>query len=479
MKKTHFKIDESEVIVMPVNIYQEDAQMIVDTVLSIHPKIDWKNPKAWIEKAADRLIKDAQRCEDHAKFFNIAQRFFKSISDAHTAIYKPDQLFREPPITLEEIEDQIVIDDYIKTHDILPKAIKNHMVLLEVDGINVEIAIKHIMDQEVYNVFEYGKMLAIRALLKTPQDQDSIALTLLNDQNQKEVITCPLFDQNHPKVSSWYAQKQRKQMLKAIEFDIFDDIKAGYLKYTQCKDRTIPSFVSEAKALGINEKDLPQIDEICDQLFLEMNQKGYHHLILDLRDNEGGDASLGYEIIKRITNQDILSYGSYYRASERLQSTIEKTIHLYQESHQKTLQEILDTKVGTIKESNHQLLKYPYRGNYPKHYQFNCQLTVLINHKVYSSGEWLAVELKDNHLATFIGTPTGGGGSVPGDTLTFRTPNTKILFDVSYRYFFRPDKHLENDRFVRPDHLVKQTLNDQKHNIDTVLTYAKNTIKSL
>ena len=458
-------------------MFEQDAKMIVDTVLAIHPKIDWKNPKIMVEQAVDVFLSSAKACDHIDDFFKLAQPFFKAISDAHSTIQKPEKIYRHAPIILEEIENHVIIKDFDPQIKLIPQPLSVNDRLIAINGVSVENLIQDLMKKEVFNVDAYGRWIAINQLLHTEMHIESLELTCMNHKQEQYIVQCPLFDINDPVFSSWQLALKKKEIIDGIKIDIFDDVKSGYIKYSTCKDRSIPMFLAEANQLGLSEEQVPKLDVLCDQLMMQMNQKDYQNLIIDLRGNEGGDARLGYEIMKRITKQRIISYGHFYHVSERLKSYFEKTIHFYPTSHQNMIETILNTQTGTVCTQEPLELSHPYTGELPKHFCYECQVFVLINERVYSSGEWLAVELKDNHLATFIGTPTGGGGSVPGDTITFRTPFLKVLFDVSYRFFNRPNVNAKHNETVIPDYQVQQLLIDCQQNIDTLLTFTKELIK--
>ncbi|MFO8060410.1 MAG: S41 family peptidase [Bacillota bacterium] len=118
-------------------------------------------------------------------------------------------------------------------------------------------------------------------------------------------------------------------------------------------------------------------------------------------------------------------------------------------------------------------MHYPYAGpdtgiDAPP---FSGEVWTLIDAGTFSSGEWLAVQLKDNGLALLVGEPSGGGGDCPGDTLVFASPNLNLAFSVSHKIFRRPDREAVRIPAVVPDFHVAQTLEAYRAGADPVIEW--------
>ena len=88
----------------------------------------------------------------------------------------------------------------------------------------------------------------------------------------------------------------------------------------------------------------------------------------------------------------------------------------------------------------------------------NCKKEILFPHKIvcrvsnttFSSARTFAVTLKDNHIATIIGQPTGGKPCSYGMPRRDSTPNYNIRFRVSRCLFLRPDDSLDDEITLFP-----------------------------
>ena len=146
----------------------------------------------------------------------------------------------------------------------------------------------------------------------------------------------------------------------------------------------------------------------------------------------------------------------------------------------KQLQEITgwyqDAAPGSMQKYEGGELQYPYESRLDDNrlgslHRFPGQLYVLIDREVFSSGEWLAAELRGNELGLFVGEPTGGGGSVPGEQLAFKLPNSKLRLSVSCKFFDRPKPSGDNSSAIIPDFWVAPSLEEFTRGDDPALKF--------
>jgi C-terminal processing protease CtpA/Prc len=123
-----------------------------------------------------------------------------------------------------------------------------------------------------------------------------------------------------------------------------------------------------------------------------------------------------------------------------------------------------------VVEKTHQTRSSGYRHGKPKRITnrkvkdanlvFDGDLFVLTSPQTFSSGNWFAVIVKDNALGTVIGEPTGNAPLSYGDVPSFRMPNTRFEFTVSYKRWIRPNPDNDPEDALYPDILVYTTIED-------------------
>jgi C-terminal processing protease CtpA/Prc len=131
---------------------------------------------------------------------------------------------------------------------------------------------------------------------------------------------------------------------------------------------------------------------------------------------------------------------------------------------------------GTMLSNRDHNLEFPYNSRLDEDklstlQQFTGQVYVLIDNEVASSREWIASEMYANDLGIFVGESTGGGGTVPGDTIQLILPNTKLSLFISYKLFVSPVK--PDATGVMPHIWKRQSLSDYWAAKDTVLEFVK------
>ncbi len=155
-----------------------------------------------------------------------------------------------------------------------------------------------------------------------------------------------------------------------------------------------------------------------DALAKVCKQREIDTLVLDLTQNMGGDASVIDEFIHRIDTPQ------YYRY------------------------EMIDCTNGIQKQITSRSIPV---ANPKVHHIFPKRIFCKVSYDTFSSARTFAVTLKDNKLATIIGTPTGGKPSSFGKPAKGILPNSKIRYRVSTSLFLRPNKNADNDISLFPD----------------------------
>ncbi len=152
------------------------------------------------------------------------------------------------------------------------------------------------------------------------------------------------------------------------------------------------------------------------RFFTAVRDGGIQNVILDLRDNPGGNSRVANAFIRYLPVSDYDTFSVDVRFGPFLW-------------HNKAQTAKNDAADGLA---------------------FNGNLYVLTSATTFSSAVDFATLLSDNGLATLVGETPGNMPSSYGDVLSFQTPNAKLLFTVSYKRFVRPDA-TKSDEPLLPD----------------------------
>lgn len=219
---------------------------------------------------------------------------------------------------------------------------------------------------------------------------------------------------------------------------------AGYLSIDNTSNTAI---------FTIQTWDNKKLKKEIDFVFSQLQQKKIDHLILDLRDNQGGNFSPAIYLLSYLLNQP-------FQYFNEIQSVVKVT----------DTSQILKNRKGKML-GTHQAKKNPYKG----------KLYVLINGGSFSNTGSFCSRLEFYKRAVFIGEETGGNKVVFSGVFGLKEetvlPNTKIICHNSNYRLTVTDIKENNGHGVMPTYLVKPTIEDIIQNKDVVLKAAFELVK--
>lgn len=228
-------------------------------------------------------------------------------------------------------------------------------------------------------------------------------------------------------------------------------------RYPQLKNDAADYFridsATNAAIFTIKTWDNKKIPDEIDFVFSQLQQKNISDLILDLRDNQGGNTSPAIYLLSYLLKQP-------FKYFEELQSVTGNT----------DTSQVLKSKTGKML-GTHQSKKNPFTG----------KLYVLINGGCFSNTGSFCSRLEFYKRGVFIGEETGGNKVVFSGVFGLKEntilPNTKIICDnANYRMTVTDIKE-NTGHGVLPAHPVKPTIADILQNKDVVLNTTFELIK--
>jgi hypothetical protein len=156
--------------------------------------------------------------------------------------------------------------------------------------------------------------------------------------------------------------------------------------------------------------------DMVREFFTAVRDGGVQNVILDLRDNPGGNPLVSGEFIRYLPALEYKTFAADVRYGPIVWHKGPKTAK--------------NGEVGDL--------------------TFGGSLYVLTSAATFNSAVDFATLLSDNGLATVIGEAPGDMPTSYGDILMFQTPNAKLVFTVSYKRFVRPDAE-KSDEPLTPD----------------------------
>lgn len=208
--------------------------------------------------------------------------------------------------------------------------------------------------------------------------------------------------------------------------------------------------------------------------FLTINNSGSANLIIDVRNNEGGNDKRGSLLLSWLMKEK-------FRYYDRLEATTKSKYTFAQYAHLPKFYGILrhlikKTDSGTYVWNHNAGLKLqkPARNSY------SGKVYILINGGSFSVTSEFASVAHYLKRAEFIGEETGGGyyGDNSGTFVIVTLPNSRLNVGIPMLAYYTAVKNYPYpDRGIIPDHEVSPAIEDILNKKDTVLSYTMELIE--
>ncbi|MEL6638534.1 MAG: S41 family peptidase [Bacteroidota bacterium] len=207
--------------------------------------------------------------------------------------------------------------------------------------------------------------------------------------------------------------------------------------------------------------DEAQYQHFVDSAFLEIKAKQSENLIIDLRNNAGGDNSFSDYLVSFFADQPFR-----WNAALRVKTSelLKENVRLYRDTTSAYWQKALSHKNGEIYE-------YDFGDCQPKAEakRFRGKVYVLVNRQSHSQSAVTAAQIQDYQFGTIVGEETGDYPSLYASQFQYTLPRTQIPVKVSKGYIVRVNGSTAA-RGVIPDIYIKDHLLDEEDEIlDTLL----------
>lgn len=237
----------------------------------------------------------------------------------------------------------------------------------------------------------------------------------------------------------------------------------------------VPTFDGESKG-----EDGKKYHKYYEAAFQRIRTADVKQLVLDLRDNGGGDPKPQLSLLSHLIDEPIVLYKKVYGVTNQIPN-----IELYDEvgaSMNKRLGKFLkkEDSIYVLTEGAKKRFGVTWKPNEPSPNVFTGKLYVLTNGRSFSATGEVAGMLKSYRKdAIFIGEETGGNPTqnTSGVMLMMHLPNSKIRVRQSL-ICFETNVNFENDGHgAKPDYPVKNTIEQEIKGEDGVMQWTLDFIK--
>ncbi|MEM6299913.1 MAG: S41 family peptidase, partial [Bacteroidota bacterium] len=202
--------------------------------------------------------------------------------------------------------------------------------------------------------------------------------------------------------------------------------------------------------------DEQKYQQFIDSAFIEINKKESKNLIIDLRNHDGGNNSLGDYLVSYFADKPFTWCSEFRLKTSKLLKAHTRSKYDTTATYWK---EVLSHKDGEI--YNYGFEKYDPQ---PKEKRFQGEVYVLVNRQSYSQSAVTAAQIQDYGFGTIVGEETGEYPTLYASNYQYTLPNTGIIVHVSKGYMIRVNGS-EKQEGVIPDILIKDYLLDEKDEV--------------
>lgn len=186
-----------------------------------------------------------------------------------------------------------------------------------------------------------------------------------------------------------------------------------------------------------------QFAAFLDSGFNLIAEKKANGLIIDLRNNGGGDSGLGDSLISYFSGKKYRNVSAVkIKISEHARAMAQLRGQEYSFNGQ---------NMGNIYEYKVKKLVTPEKRST----RFSGKTAVLIGVRTFSSANMLANAIKDYKLATLFGESTAEPGNDFGEVFPFMLPRTHIIATAATKMFVRANGNDKDFEGIKPDVVIK------------------------
>ena len=201
--------------------------------------------------------------------------------------------------------------------------------------------------------------------------------------------------------------------------------------------------------------------QFIDDSFAQIVASKAKNLIIDLRNNSGGNDSFSDYLIAYLANKPFKWHSRFHlRTSQLLQQDTKQN---NRDLNNPYWQAIMENEQGT-----RFLFEFEFYQPVAEHKRFHGEVYVLINRHSHSQASVTAAQIKDLQLGTVVGEETGDYPTLYASQFQYQLPITGITVKISKGYIVRVSG-AESQHGVIPQIVIADHLRDQHDEILSAL----------
>lgn len=412
------------------NMIREDIEFLNKslTEISINPFAKFPEKKYYEKIDSIQLNFKKKEILNARDFYSAIQPIISRLQDGHTEIsresfFTSNDYYVFPysiEITKGNITTKELKSNYLESNNNISK-----QNIIKINNLNTSELINLL---DIYNSGE-SKMLRI----KYGEFYFNQLFNLLINK-----------DKEYVRIEFENGDKQNIKLIKANEWihqsSNQNSKESDFYSYSITQNQAVLNFKSF--------NNINRFKELLSKMFNEIKEQKIQNLIIDIRNNGGGNSELGDELLKYLVDKPFTQYEKtiikYSKPSKKHFSELTDINLVY-------LKEYLQKKDGTIDTINKKdkLIK-PYELEK----RFSGNIFLLVNSTTYSSASDFAQAFKHYKVGKIVGNVTGGEIISKGEAIRILLPNSKLYVYISSSIDFNVGAKDNDFKGVNPDYEV-------------------------
>jgi hypothetical protein len=494
-----------------LNDYQHDFLYLSSLIEEGFPQIDSVFPIEKRQLQKQEILLKLLEAQNHSSFMIQARKYLSNLKNQHTAIFLSDNSGNRKlyPFAVSILSNKWYLTHISKKYD----SVNIGKKVLKINGVLTDEVEKRLADYtseenkiclqqsiaklELYNQPQYLKEIGVIDDL-----QENVHL--LFEDNSEITISSVIANQRLDlHVLPFKVDQISKYQNETYFYKLYPEKKFGYLQFNKCHDNidiieSVGNYVqpwlqplarayvkSELKKekpmkqlAGKNNLKHPVFRDFVWKLVDSLNINKIENLVIDLRNNPGGNLTLGVQLLYFLTSRDTLKgFTEYTYTSDMYEYYFQKEIRELERRHTSGVprNQLIVSKGGDnlFREVSDKKSVYFISKNRPI---FNGNIYILSNFNTGSAAALLTTLFQDNGIGTVIGTsvgnnPTGASGFTP-----MNLPRTKAELHIANSFLKRPNELMGKVQI--PDIWVEYSLPDLLRGNDPYMEVVKKLIKN-
>lgn len=414
---------------IPADLLKQDFNMLRDSLQKWHGALYRYVPKAKLDHIFDSCYASITEDMTIPRFYGLTSFAIGAIEDGHTNCRLPKQ----------------VMNDYLNNTKFFPA-----MVMFIGDRIFIRCSNQNneLNESELLSIDHYSSNEIAQKLFRHIPSDGAIQSRKSWEMNEAFLPLLDIVYGSKEHFDITYKTKTGKVQSTVLTADSIKNIRCAnpdarpdkYLSLDY-KNGNVAVLTIKTFFDGFLSQTKEDLNNFLAESFKAIKEKHIQKLIIDVRNNGGGNDGNGILLYAYLTKKPFLYYASQ------------------------------ETNTEKFPEEGH-----PNLGmQMPKENNFNGKVFILINGRSFSATAEFAAVAKSNNRAIFIGEETGGGyyGNTSGDDINITLPNSQITARIPMvKYTSAVKKSKYADRGVIPDYIVMPGITDIIQNNDVQMKYA-------